>query len=460
VSATSADVVVVGAGLAGLAAARAVMASGRSVIVVEARDRVGGRTLSDPIGENPDEAVDLGAQWVTARQERILALARDYGIPVFECHREGLDVVIANGHATSAAPLAPPEVHKAVERLDGLAGCVPLEAPWTAPRALEWDRISLGTWLEQELPDDHVRAWVSGPAEGYFAVPLSEVPLLHALFYARANGGFAYLVGEEGVPSNQRSLAGGSQRLATSLANDLGPAIRLGFQLKRICWQKDLVRASCLTREVRARRAIVAMAPALAARIDYNPELPARRDQLCQRFPLGTGWKFQVIYDKPFWRGDGRSGRITDLDRSLDAYDGSPMSGRLGAIIVFMAIEASWRAADVSSNERRRIVLESLVQALGQGAARPKLFLERMWGFDPYSRGDVGVPTLGTWTTYGPALREPVGPIHWAGAETATSFPGQMEGAIRSGERAAGEVLAALECEAHVNPSRTTEGAR
>jgi monoamine oxidase len=445
----TADVVVVGGGLAGLAAARSLTRAGCSAVVLEARDRVGGRTLSCPIGEFADEAVDLGAQWLTKHQGRILELAREHEIAVFECYHEGSDALITGGQVEISPPGAVPRaVEDVIARLDAMADSVAPEAPWAAAGARDWDRISLGSWLEQELADDEARAWLQLPAEGYFAVPVSEVPLLHALFYARANGGFAYLVGEEGVPSNQLSLAGGSQRLANSLADRLGQSVALGCPVRRLSWGRDLVCAAYTSGEVRGRRAIVALAPSLAGRIDYDPHLPPVRDQLCQRFPLGTGWKFQAAYQTPFWRAEGRSGRVTDLDRSLDAYDGSPMGGRVGAIIVFMGIEASWRAAALSSDERRRLVLGSLEQAFGPRAAHPVQFFERMWGFDPYSRGDVSVPTLGTWTSFGPALREPIGPLHWAGTETATAFPGQMEGAIRSGERAAREVLASMEHDA------------
>jgi monoamine oxidase len=197
---------------------------------------------------------------------------------------------------------------------------------------------------------------------------------------------------------------------------------------------------------VRGRRAIVAIPPALASRIRYEPLLPGFRDQLTQRMPLGTVAKCMAIYDEPFWRADGLTGQATsDTGPVKLTFDNSPPDGSPGVLLGFLEGQRARDMGRVSPEERRAAVIDCFRRLFGERAAKPERYVERLWADEEFSRGCYGslMPT-GAWTNYGEALRAPLGPLHWAGAETAEVWSGYMDGAVRSGEAAAQEVLAAL----------------
>ena len=197
---------------------------------------------------------------------------------------------------------------------------------------------------------------------------------------------------------------------------------------------------------VRARRVVVALPPPLAARIVFDPPLPGYRDQLTQRTPMGTVVKAMAVYEEPFWRADGLTGQATtDVGAVRLTFDNSPPGGSPGVLLGFVEGARAREFGLLAPEERRRTVVETFVRLFGPRAAKPDRYVERLWAEEEYSRGCYGahMPT-GAWVAYGPALRAPVGPIHWAGSETALIWNGYMDGAVRSGETAAREVSAAL----------------
>jgi monoamine oxidase len=197
---------------------------------------------------------------------------------------------------------------------------------------------------------------------------------------------------------------------------------------------------------VRAGRAIVAIPPTLAGRTAYDPPLPAARDQLTQRMPQGTVIKTMAIYDRPFWRDDGLSGgAASDTGPAKVVFDNSPPDGSPGVLLGFLEGDHARRLGRLAADERRGLVLEGHARLFGPQAAQPERFVERSWAEEEWTRGCYGcyMPP-GAWTSYGHALRAPIGPLHWAGAETAEVWCGYMDGAVSSGERAAREVLAAV----------------
>ena len=447
----AADVVIVGAGLAGLTAARDLVRAGRSAVVLEARDRVGGRVLSQPIGEG--KMVEMGGQFAGPTQDRILALAADLGVATFPTYDTGAKVLHFNGKRGTYSgtvprlnPLVLAEVGRAQVRLESLARRVPADAPWTAARAREWDSQTFQTWIRRNAVSHGARTLLALACEAVFACEPGDVSLLHVLFYARSGGSLQRLLATTGGAQQDR-FAGGSQLIALRLAASLGDdVVRLSAPVSRITVRDDGVTAQTRAGDFAGRRVIVTAPPLLAGRIDYDPAVPQWREQLTQRAPMGSVIKCQAIYDEPFWRAEGLSGQATgDGEGSRVVFDNSPPDGSPGILLAFVEGDEARRLGPASAEVRRRAVLDSLVRYFGPRAAAPAEYLELDWQRERWSGGCYG--TLfgpNAWTRYGPALRQPVGPIHWAGTETATAWCGYMDGAVQSGERAAAEVLREL----------------
>lgn len=464
------DVAIVGAGLAGLVAARRIAAAGARPLIVEARNRVGGRLLNEEIGDG--KVVEVGGQWIGPTQERLAALAAELGVDTFPTHDEGRHLIELSGRVASYAgaitdarlgllrdlsraisPLALADFEQARARLDRMARSVPLDEPWMAPDAAGRDGQTFATWLGRNTRTAGARTLFELATEAVWAAEPGDVSLLHVLFYTHSGGGFNTLVGTGGGAQQDR-FHGGSQRIALLMAEQLGPErLRLGAPVRRIEHGEGgvAVHADGPGGEpgglvVRARRAIVAIPPTLAGRIAYDPPLPARRDQLTQRMPQGTVIKTMAIYERPFWRDEGLSGQAASATGPARVvFDNSPPDGSPGVLLGFLEgrLARQWGARP--AGERRDAVLAGHARLFGERAARPKRFVERVWADEEWTRGCYGcLMTTGGWTEYGRALRAPIGPLHWAGAETATVWNGYMDGAVQSGDRASAEVLGGL----------------
>jgi monoamine oxidase len=448
---TDADVVVVGAGLAGLAAARDLAAAGLAVIVLEARDRVGGRIVSADIGDG--KVTDLGGAWVGPTQDRILALAAELGVATFPTYNTGANVLHFGGRRGDysgtiprISPLVLADIAQAQARLEALARKVPADAPWTAARARRWDGQTFETWIRRAAATSGARSLLTLAAEAVFACEPGDLSLLHVLFYSRAAGSFEKLIATSGGAQQDR-LDGGSWLVASRLADRLGPdVLRLSRPVTRLQTDGDAVTAVTAAGAVTGRRVIVSVPPHLAGRIDYEPALPPGREQLTQRAPMGSVIKCQVVYDEPFWRAGGLTGQATgDGPGSRVVFDSSPADGSPGVLTAFVEGDQARTLGRVSAAARRDVVLESLARYFGPKAREPAQFLELDWQRERWTGGCYGTlfgPNV--WTRYGYALREPAGLIHWAGTETSTAWCGYMDGAVRSGERAAAEVISAL----------------
>ena len=447
----SADVLVVGAGLAGLTAARDLMAAGRSVLVLEARDRVGGRVVNRDIGGG--KIVEMGGQYVGPTQDRLLALAAELGVATFPTYDTGKKVLHFNGKRgtyTGAIPRINPlvlaDVGRAQARLDSLAKAVPLDEPWTAARADRWDGQTLGTWIRRNTLSRGARSLLGLGAEAVFAAEPDDLSLLHVLFYTHSGGSFERLILTTGGAQQDR-FTGGSALIAERLAGLLGDAaVKLGAPVSKIAVSGDKVTATTAAGQFDGRRIIVTAPPLLAGQIEYEPALSHWRRQLTRHAPMGSVIKCQVIYDEPFWRAGGLSGQATgDGEGSRVVFDNSPPDGSPGVLLAFVEGDEARRLGRESAHVRRTAVVGSLTRYFGAQAASPTDYLELDWQQEPWSGGCYGTifgPNV--WTRYGHALTTPAGPVHWAGTETSSVWCGYMDGAVRSGEKAAAAVLAEL----------------
>jgi monoamine oxidase len=448
---SDADLVVIGAGLAGLSAARAAAAAGVSVVVVEARDRVGGRVLNEEIGDG--EVVEVGGQWIGPTQDRLAAVADELGVGTFPTYGEGENVIEYGGRLRRYRgtiprinPVVLLDVERAQRRLNRLARAVPLEAPWEAPNAAALDGQTAATWMRRNLVTKPGRMLLELGIESVWAAQPEDLSLLHVLFYIHSAGSLEMLFDTEGGAQQDR-FVGGSQRIPILMARQLGREnVMLEAPVRTIRRGDHGVTVEADGATVRARRAVVAVAPTLAGRIAYDPPLPGFRDQLTQRMPLGTVAKCMAIYDEPFWRDEGLSGQGTsDVGPVKLTFDNSPPRGSPGVLLGFLEGRRARELGRLEASERRAAVIDCFARLFGPRAARPDGYVERLWAEEEWTRGCYGchMPT-GAWTAYGPALREPIGPLHWAGAECATVWAGYMDGAVRSGEAAASAVLKRL----------------
>jgi monoamine oxidase len=454
-----ADVAVVGAGLAGLTAARELVRAGRSVIVLEARNRVGGRTVNHPVGGG--EVADGGASFIGPTQDHIAALATEMGIGTFPTYDEGDNVYIPEGPdsrstysdrgATGTAPPDPlilPDLAQVVARGDEMATHVPVDAPWEAPSAADWDRQTFETWIRETSVSPRFHAIVPVWTRPAFGAEMRELSLLFTIFFVASSGN------EQNAGTFERNfntrdgaqqtrIHGGAQLISIALARRLGRRVVLRSPVRRIVQGRGGIRVESRRLTVRARRAIVAIPPVLVEQIEHRPALPEARRQLNRRLPQGTLIKAAAVYDRPFWRDKGLTGQAVSIRGPINfTIDDSPPSGSPGVVFGFIGGDEARNFARLSRADRRAAVLKQLVEFFGQEAAQPREYQETNWPRAKWSRGaPVGIAGPGTLLAYGPAIRQAVGRVHWAGTETSTYWNGYMDGAVRSGKRAAREVL-------------------
>jgi monoamine oxidase len=405
----AADAVVIGAGLAGITAARALERDGATVVLVEARERVGGRLESIAIDDG--KWVDLGGQWIGPTQDRVEALARSLGHQTFPTYAAGENVIEFGGRLiryTGTIPRLRPhvlaDIGQAMLRLNRMASRVPPEAPWTAPRARQWDSQTTWSWMRRNMATSAGRTMLELAVKAVWAAMPADVSLLHLLFYISSAGSLELLLDTEGGAQQDRFVEG-AQNLAAKAAAELEGQVVLGSPARRIEWGADGVTIRSDKATVSARRAIVAIPPTLAGRIAYDPPLPGYRDQLTQRFPMGACVKCMAIYDEPFWRADGLSGSaVSDPGPLSIIFDNSPPDGSPGIAVGFLEGHWARELGRAGSEERRAAVLENLVRLFGSRAASPEDYLERSWADEEWSRGCyVGYTAPGVLTAYGPA---------------------------------------------------------
>jgi monoamine oxidase len=452
-------VVVVGGGFAGLTAARRLTQAGKSVLVLEARNRVGGRVWNHQLGHGLIS--EAGGTFVGPTQDRVSALAAELGVGTFPTFDTGQDVFVSSrgrstysdSGVTGTAPPDPlilPELTEVVARLDQMSTSVPVDAPWEAGSAASWDSQTLEAWINANTVTPFFRELVPSATRPIFGVEPRELSLLFTLFYIAASGdaqnpGTFERNFDTRNGAQQDRFIGGSQVIALRAARHLGRRVVLGSPVRRIIQGRHGVTAVSDHLTVHAKQAIVAVPPALCGQIVFEPGLPGARAGLGQHLPMGFLGKVAVVYDRPFWRDQGLNGTAVSTTGPIAAtFDDSPPSGMPGIIFGFVGGDALRTFLRYPLAQRRQQIIDQLAGLFpdpANSARAPRQYLEKFWPRDRWSGGGpVGVAPPGTLTTYGPALRAPFGRVHWAGTETSTYWNGYMDGAVRSGERAAAEV--------------------
>ncbi|WJY01034.1 NAD(P)/FAD-dependent oxidoreductase [Curtobacterium sp. 458] len=445
------DVVVIGAGVTGLVAANRLVAQGRSVAVLEARDRVGGRTWTNDI---EGVTLEIGGQWVSPDQTALLETLDQLGLATYDRYREGSSVYIdQHGSRTEYTgdifPLpeaTATEIERLVAVVDEYVAKVDPSRPWETPDAAALDEVSFREWLRR-LSDDrvateNVELFIAG---AMLTKPAHTFSALQALLMAASAGSFSNLVDADFILDKR--VVGGMQQVSERLAARLGDDVHLNAPVRTLRWDDEgVVAIADGGVEVRARQALVAVPPPLYSRISYEPPLPRRQHQLHQHLSMGFVIKVHAVYDRPFWRGAGLSGTaFSPYELVHEAYDNSMHGSEQGTLVGFVSDQHADDVFALSAVERKARVLDSLAHYYGDEARRPVVYYESDWGTEEWTRGAYAASfDLGGLVRYGADQRAAVGPLRFASSDLAGHGYQHVDGAVRMGREAAAEILAAL----------------
>src|SRR3954454_19031154 len=405
------DVVVVGAGLAGLSAARQLVAKGKKVVVLEADSRVGGRVLNIPIGGG--HITEGGAEFIGETQDHIAKLAKDVGLETFPTYNEGNNLYYRNGIALpyqSTGPLGPvppdptggADAEQAIVKLDQMASTINIEAPWESPNAAEWDGQTFETWKQDNVKTPNGQFLLDVACTSVFSCEPRDVSLLFVVFYIAAAGNESHpgtlerlVTTAPGAQSDR--IVGGTQLIPIRMAKALGSKVVLNSPVRKITQKKDRVIVDSDKLTAVGQRVIVAIPPPLAGRIQYSPALPALRDQLTQRMPQGSVMKVIATYDKPFWRDAGWTGQVvSDIGPAQVTFDSTPPKGTPGALMAFVEASTARELDGISKAALKAKVIDNFATYYGDKARSPIAFYEKRWDNDVWHRGcPVCVPGPG-----------------------------------------------------------------
>ena len=445
------DTIIVGAGYAGLTAAHELIKVGKNVLLLEARDRIGGRVHTQRFDNGT--YVDLGGAWVGPSQDRLLALAREFGVETFKTYDTGKSTQYFRGKVKRYKGLIPPlplfsllSLDMAIRRIDKMAKTVDLANPANTPDAAKLDSLTLHDWMQKQMSYDVARDFFKIAAGAIWAADPTELSMLHAMFYTKSGRNFNTLMNIKDGAQEER-FVGGAQTTADRMAALFMDRIVLNAPVRAISQTENCVSVTTDTATYTADRVVVAIPPPLQADIRFAPALPPERQQISRQMTMGAVWKCYAIYDRPFWREQGLNGLAATPDGHVSVtFDNSPKDGSRGILMGFVLGEKAREFSTLTDEQRQSSAMQSFVTFFGAEATQPLRYLDHSYLNEVWSKGCyAAVPQPGFWTSVGHAIRRPVGRIHWAGTETSDVWNGYIDGAVRSGERVAQELLAVLQ---------------
>lgn len=485
------DVVIIGAGPAGLMAAYSLQKAGKTVAVLEARNRVGGRTWNGRVQDEHgrEHFIEIGGQWISPDQTRLMSLVDELGLKTFKRYREGESVYISpdgtrhtySGDVMPVSETTNAEMDKLIALLNDMVDNMDVERPWDMPDAAALDAISFKDWLKQHSDDqeaiDNVSIYI---ASGMLTKPAHTFSALQAILMAASAGSFSNLVDEDFILDER--VIGGMQSVSLNMAQSLGDDVILNSPVRQINWATpdpstadELNNVDADVRNgvpnngapgdvtvfsdkavVKAQNAVLAVPPNLYHRIQFSPPLPRENMVAHQHISMGLVIKVHAIYETPFWREKGLSGTGFGGGRVVqEVYDNTNYGQNIvddnenenphGILVSFISdvhAEAMWA---LPADERKQRILSELAAYLGEETMHPIAFYLSDMAAEEWTRGAYATSyDLGGLSRWGHLQNQPAGPIYYACSDIAAEGYQHVDGAVRQGELAAQRILKGL----------------
>lgn len=444
------NTIIVGAGFAGLAAAKALKEQGETnFLVIEARDRVGGRTKP---GKIAGLDIDLGGMWLGPTQTRLKAWAEELQVQTYSTPMGGKGCFRINGKSYHGEGedfdglfnlLEGADYMRARRKISKLMTPLNVEAPWDHPQATELDAITVEQWLQNNARTERMRILFRLICFSLFCAESSQMSMLFFLHYVKSADGLDIALSALGDGAQRYLFHGSVHQIARKIGEELGDRLLLEEPVQQIEWSDSGVTVTTVHNSHQARKAIVAVPPTLLPKINFAPGLPMQKTAFHNRISMGSAIKYWIAYDRPFWREKSFNGTIfVDDHPCAPCFDVSPPGQEKGIIAGFFDGNHALDHSDRGPEARRDLLVEMLVEHFGEEARNFTDYVDNDWTAEEWSGGCYGAyAPPGVYARYGHVLREPVGPLHWAGTETSPRWTGYIDGAIRSGDRTAKEVL-------------------